>query len=138
MKRFVLGFAAVVVFVPATLAGEAALYPTKDCGKETAQMALNQCTGDNLAAADSALAGLYRKLLAIESDPKAKEQFKDIERAWVAYKDKQCQWETAGDEGGSIWTMEYNQCEIDKTDARIRELQKAAGCTGSVNTCKPQ
>jgi uncharacterized protein YecT (DUF1311 family) len=138
MKRLVLGLAAVVAFAPAALAGEAALYPVKDCSKETAQMALNQCTGDNLAAANAALTQLYGKMLAIESDPKAKEQFKDIERAWVAYKDKQCQWETAGDEGGSIWTMEYNQCEIEKTDARIRELERAAGCTGSVSTCKPQ
>ena len=138
MKRFVLGLAVAVALAPAAWAGGTALYPTKDCGKETAQMALNQCTGDNLTAANAALGEIYRKLLAIESDPKAKEQFKDIERAWVAYKDKQCQWETQGDEGGSIWTMEYNQCEIEKTDARIRELEKAAGCTGSVNTCKPQ
>lgn len=138
MKRFALGLAAVVALAPAAWAGGAALYPAKDCSKETAQMALNQCTGDNLEAANAALGEIYRKLLAIESDPKAKEQFKDIERAWVAYKDKQCQWETAGDEGGSIWTMEYNQCEIEKTDARIQELEKAAGCTGSVSTCKPQ
>lgn len=138
MKQPMLGLAILISLVGGAMAAGPALYPTKDCSNETAQMALNQCTGDNLAAANAALGKLYGKMLALESDPKDKETFRDVERAWVAYKDKQCQWETAGDQGGSIWAMEYNQCEIEKTDARIHELMRSAGCTGSAAFCNPQ
>ncbi len=138
MKRLTLAFAIVIALGGSALAGEAPLYPTQDCGKETAQMALNQCTGANLDAANAALGKLYGKLMALQSAPKDKEQLRDIERAWVAYKDKECTWETAGDEGGSIHAMEYNECEIEKTDVRLRKLEKIAGCTGSVAACNPQ
>src|ERR1700752_3929990 len=110
MKRLLFSLALFALSAGAAHAGEAALYPVKDCSKEMAQMGLNQCTGDNLAAANAALNKLYGKMLAFETDPKAKEQFKDVERAWIAYKDRQCKWATASEEGGSIWTMEYNLC----------------------------
>jgi uncharacterized protein YecT (DUF1311 family) len=138
MNRLLFGVAFFVASASGVMAAGPTLYPTKDCGKEMAQMGLNQCTGDNLAAANAALGKIYGKMLALESGPKDKETFRDVERAWVAYKDKQCQWETAGDQGGSIWAMEYNQCEIEKTDARIRELMRSAGCTGSAASCNPQ
>lgn len=137
MKRVLLGLLLSAAST-AAMAAEPVLYPAKDCSKETAQMALNMCTSGNLAAANAALNRVYGKMLALESDPKDKENFKAVERAWVAYKDKQCQWETAGDEGGSIWAMEYNSCEIEKTDARLRELMRSAGCTASAAACSPQ
>jgi len=136
--RLIIGF--VVLFASASFASaaEAPLYPTEDCSKEVAQMAINACTQDNLDAANSALNGLYRKVMAHLADPQAKEQLKQTERAWVAAKDKACKTEAAEDEGGSIQAMDYNLCEIGKTDARIGELEKMAGCTGSASACNPK
>ncbi len=137
MQRFLLTFAIIITAGSGALAG-VPLYPTQDCGKETAQMGINQCFANNLDTANAALNKLYGKMMARQSDSKAKAQLRIAERAWVAAKDKDCTEASAEDAGGSIQSMDYSDCEIHNTDARIRELEKMAGCTGSVSTCNPK
>ena len=93
----------------------------------------------NLHAADAALNKVYQQVMAQQSDALSKEQLKDVERAWIAYRDKECAFEVgASAGGGSIWPMEMSNCLEEKTAARIRELMRLSGCTAGVSACNPQ
>ena len=60
----------------------------------------------------------------IEDEPKDKELLKTAERNWIAWRDSECAYETAGSEGGSIQPMEYSECLTRMTEARIKDLQQ--------------
>jgi uncharacterized protein YecT (DUF1311 family) len=118
-------------------ASDAPLYRTRDCGKEMVQMGMNLCAGANLDAANAELNRVYQKLMSQQADQKSKEQLKDVERAWVAFRDKECAWEIGPQEdGGSIWPMAMDNCLQEKTDARIRELKSQLDCAEGDVTCK--
>jgi uncharacterized protein YecT (DUF1311 family) len=108
---------------------EAAPYPVRDCGQLTAQMELNACAGANFKAADAALNRIYQRVLSEQASGAAKDQLKEVERVWLAYRDKECALEVGPQqEGGSIWPMEMSNCLEEKTSVRIRELGKLGNC----------
>jgi uncharacterized protein YecT (DUF1311 family) len=130
---------AIALCVPTggSFASDAPLYKTKDCDKETVQMEMNICAGANLDAANGELNRVYQKLMAQQTDQKSKDQLKDVERNWIAYRDKECAWEIGPQEdGGSIWPMAMDNCLQEKTDARIRELKEQLDCVEGDVTCK--
>jgi uncharacterized protein YecT (DUF1311 family) len=120
------------------VAAEAVPYPVRDCGQLTVQMDINACASANLQAADTALNKVYQQVMLQQSDAASKDQLKDVERAWIAYRDRECALEVGPREnGGSIWPMEMSNCLEEKTAARIRELTKLLGCTAGVSVCNP-
>jgi uncharacterized protein YecT (DUF1311 family) len=81
------------------VAQEAALYPVEDCGRFTTQMDMNKCAGTNLEAANVALNKIYQQVMAEQGDTSSKEQLKNVERAWIAYRDKECAFEVGPQKG---------------------------------------
>ena len=72
-----------------------------------------------------------------QTDQTSRDQLKDAERAWIAYRDKECAWEIGPQEdGGSIWPMAMDNCLQEKTDARIRELKSQLECVEGDVACK--
>ncbi len=119
-------------------AQNAPLYPAKDCGQLAVQMELNQCAGANYQAADAALNKLYGQLMADQTDAASKQRLTEAERAWIAYRDKECAYEVGPQqEGGSIWPMEMSNCLEAVTAARLSDLAKLHGCTAGVSACNP-
>lgn len=119
-----------------TSAHDAALYKTRDCGKLITQSDMNECAGANLSAADAELNRIYAKLMAQQSDQPSKDQLKDLERAWIAYRDKECAFEIGPQsDGGSIWPMAMDNCLQDKADVHIRELKSALDCESNDAAC---
>ena len=114
-------------------------YRVTDCSRLTTQMDLNQCAGANDKSADAALNVLYRQLMAEDADAAVKQRLIDAERAWIAYRDKECAYQVGPQQGGgSIWPMEMSNCLEQLTSARISELSKLRGCTAGVSACNPQ
>jgi uncharacterized protein YecT (DUF1311 family) len=137
MKYFPVAALLACAIAGSAFAKDAPLYKTQDCGKEMVQMGMNACAGANLDAANAALNGVYRKLMAQQTDAKSKAQLKDLERAWIAYRDKECGWEIGPEQdGGSIWPMDMDNCLEDKTDAHIRELNHMLDCPEGDVTCR--
>ena len=135
-KRAIVASIIVVAGAGAVFAAEKALYRTEDCSRMQVQMELNQCAGDNAEAADKALNVAYQKLLKESHDAKAQASLKQSERAWVAYRDKECASEVGPQEdGGSIWPMEMSNCLEDKTVARLRELNHRLDCPEGPLAC---
>jgi uncharacterized protein YecT (DUF1311 family) len=112
-------------------------YPVTDCGKFTVQIDLNKCADDNLQSADSMLNKVYQQLMA-EQDAASKERLKEAERAWIAYRDRECAFETGPQEaGGSMWPSLISGCLEEKTAVHIRELTAMRGCSAGVTDCNP-
>jgi len=131
----------VAVFASPALADEAPLYARKDCNAVIASAAaFHQCYAGNLAAANAALDRLYRQLMSRKvfyvGSP---DGLRDVERAWIAYKDRECDYEfgkPSPAQSEDYW-LAHADCEIRVTEQRIRELQGRPSCTGGDSLCTP-
>jgi uncharacterized protein YecT (DUF1311 family) len=129
--------AAMMLSAVSARAEDAPPYPVTNCGKFTVQIDLNKCADDNLQSADTMLNTVYQQLMA-EQDAASKERLKQAELAWIAYRDRECAFETGPQEaGGSMWPSLINGCLEEKTAAHIRELMAMRGCSAGVTDCKP-
>jgi uncharacterized protein YecT (DUF1311 family) len=127
----IIALAAIVMLgAAAARAEEAQLYPVTDCGKFTTQMDLNKCAMDNLKSADNALNSTYQALVAKQDNAASKQRLKAAQRAWIAFRDRECAFEVGPQVGGgTIWPTEFGGCMEGITARRIRELKQAISCT---------
>lgn len=128
-------FAAVGVPAAAGLAGSKEdPFKGTNCARAQVQMELDYCAGKDFEAADKKLNALYRKLMA-GYDAKNQALLMAAEKNWLAYRDSECELETAESEGGTIHPMESSICLTEKTKARIRELQAELDCAEGDLSC---
>ncbi|MEY9780236.1 lysozyme inhibitor LprI family protein [Sinorhizobium fredii] len=117
--------------------------PEVDCQKAETQMDLNMCADQEYQAADADLNKAYRKAIAAmqETDKElggidaayvgAVEALKKAQRAWIGYRDGQC--ELAGFEarGGSMEPMLVSGCLAELTRKRTAELKELLEAQGN-------
>ena len=92
------------------------------------QVDLNACAYLAYRTADAARNRTYRQLMERLQSDKAKAMLRDAERTWIAYRDKECAFETWNSEDGTIHPMLVNQCLAVKTKAHTRELRYQLYC----------
>lgn len=98
---------------------------------------LNQCAGAELRTAEAALDALYRTMTA-KYDVANQALLAAGQKAWAAYRDAECAFETNPTAGGSIHGMMLARCAAAKTSERIRELQRQAKCgEGDISCNRP-
>ena len=131
--------AVMVLTSSAAVAQDTPLYAKKDCNAVIADAAaFHQCYADNFAAADAALNRLYKQLLAQKVFyVGSAAALRDSERAWVAYKDKECALEYGAKPASEDYWLAHTDCEIRVTEDRIRELLGRPSCTGGDSVCTP-
>jgi uncharacterized protein YecT (DUF1311 family) len=94
----------------------------------------------DLAHANLELSKLYGQVMAQQHDDRDRKALRNLELAWIAFKDKQCAFETGGGDGTAQrpsdpgWPV-WSDCELRVTEARIEEL-KGLVCVG-VSACNP-
>jgi uncharacterized protein YecT (DUF1311 family) len=89
------------------------------------QPELNAAADAEYQKADARLNATYKKLLA-KLDDEGKKKLIAAERAWVAYRDAQADFDAdAAARGGSMEPMEYSNSCLELTEARIKQLEKA-------------
>lgn len=112
------------VLVAASLFVAAPAIAAETCDRnDQTQTGMNMCAKADFDAADAKLNQLYKQLAA-KAEGGEKNALRDAQRAWVAYRDKECIYETSGSEGGSIRPMEEWQCATALTDARVKDFEK--------------
>lgn len=104
-----------------------------DCSTQDSQMALNICSGRDAEAADATLnevwSALRTKTRAFDAEANIPEgerisdQLLAAQRAWIKYRDGQCNAEGAQYYGGSIRPLIANTCATRMTEARTKELR---------------
>jgi uncharacterized protein YecT (DUF1311 family) len=95
--------------------------------QDLTQMELGQCAGRDFTAADARLNALYKTMMS-KYDTANQAKLKAAEKAWLAYRDAECDYETNGTAGGTINSMEDTICRTNKTQARIKELNAQLHC----------
>ncbi|MDE1937695.1 MAG: lysozyme inhibitor LprI family protein [Alphaproteobacteria bacterium] len=93
-----------------------------DCRNPTTQRDMNMCASQEYEAADQRLNQAYRQTMATLDDT-SRERLRNAQRAWIGFRDRQCNAETAQNRGGSMFPMLYSGCMTRLTNARTRELQ---------------
>jgi uncharacterized protein YecT (DUF1311 family) len=107
-----------------------------DCDQsDTSQTGMNRCAAKDADVADAELNQVYRQL-GNKSEAHEKELLRDAERAWVAFRDKECAYENIADEGGSIYPMSVANCLAEKTRARTKELKNLLACATDDKSCQ--
>lgn len=124
--------AAVVVLVQWTTLGLA-----KECAGRGSQTDLNLCEGENFKQADAKLNAVYAKLLK-KISAAGQPKLRDAQKAWIAYRDAQCAFETLGTIDGSIHSMVVAQCLTDLTVQQTNRLQHQLNCEEGDVSCGGQ
>lgn len=96
------------------------------CDQILAQDRLESCLGDELSAADKQLNDVYGRLVTRLSAGQ-KLVLKKAQRAWLIYRDADCEMQGEQAVGGQAYQALIISCEIEKTQHRIVELEAQGG-----------
>ena len=92
------------------------------CDEAVSQNEMSQCAEDAFDRADKALNAVYQDQMK-GLDDHSRDLLKKSERAWIAFRDAECTYQNAANEGGSIYPMVYAGCESTLTKDRIKQLK---------------
>jgi uncharacterized protein YecT (DUF1311 family) len=95
---------------------------TEPCAKATSQADMNDCWGKQYKAADVTLNQVYRQLVAL-LDEEEKAQLKEVQMAWLKYRDTNCEFVADSYKGGSMRPMAHAICLAEVTGTRTTELR---------------
>jgi uncharacterized protein YecT (DUF1311 family) len=119
------------------IASGPALAAQPDCANATTQAAMDQCASNSLKASDAKLNQTYKALLAkVSKDGKTKLQ--KAQRAWLSWRDAQCDFITAGSSGGSVHAMAQASCIEQLTQAQTALLDSQLHCQEGDVSCGNQ
>jgi len=100
------------------------------------QAELNQCYGNAYKKADAELNVLYRQITARLKDDKATtELLVAAQRAWVAFRDAECDFSASGVSGGSALGTMLAICLDKLTGKRIDDFKNYLKCQEGVLDC---
>lgn len=110
----------------------------RDCESPRTQLEVNECASERLTRADQALNQLYADYRKRLSASEAR-QFKQVQVAWIKFRDAACVFESSAVKGGSAFTMVHLGCLASKTEIRVKELKALASCQeGDLSCPAPQ
>jgi len=92
------------------------------CDKIAAQDALERCLQKEFDRADQQLNHSYNALRK-RLDKDAQEMLKKAQRAWLAYRDSDCDFQSLASGNGPVSGQLYTDCRTEKTRRRIEELE---------------
>lgn len=107
----------------------------QDCPDES-QAGLNQCAGDAYKKADAALNAAYKQVMArLKDSEDAAKSLVAAQRAWIGYRDAECDFMSSGVEGGSARPMIVAQCLEQETTRRTDDLKALLNCEEGDLSC---
>ena len=119
----------IIVSAPATKAD--------DCANATGgQAGLDDCYDKAFKKSDAELNKLYKQIEArIKDDAATTKLLVTAQKAWVAFRDGECNFQSAGASGGSIGPMIYSMCLDGLTQSRIKDFQGYLKCEEGDTSC---
>jgi uncharacterized protein YecT (DUF1311 family) len=92
-----------------------------DCKNAMTQTDMNICADKDYRKADAALNAAYRKAI-VGLDAHSRDLLRAAQREWIKFRDAECTFQSAQNEGGSIHPMVYAECLTTLTQARTRQI----------------
>jgi uncharacterized protein YecT (DUF1311 family) len=108
-----------------------------DCGNPQTQADMNICAANDLDRETKKISKTYNAVRA-KLDSKQQQDLKQVQLAWIAFKDLACKFEASGVEGGSIHPVIVSSCLKDKTIQRNKELDSLLHCQEGDLSCPVQ
>jgi uncharacterized protein YecT (DUF1311 family) len=93
-----------------------------DCAHAMAQQDMNICADKDYRAADAVLNATYKKAM-VGLDDHSKDLLRIAQRNWIKFRDAECTYESAQNEGGSIYPLVYAGCMTALTKERTKQLK---------------
>lgn len=120
---------AMIVVAPAAKADE--------CDNATGgQAGLDECYAKVFKKSDAELNKLYKQIEArLKGDAATTKLLVTAQRAWVAFRDGECNFQSAGASGGSIGPMIHSMCLDGLTQSRIKDFQGYLKCEEGDTSC---
>lgn len=106
-----------------------------DCRDPQDQATMNMCAARDFQAADGELNRTYGDVMRTLDDERFKAKLVVAQRAWIQFRDNQCNFESADNEGGSLHPLVFAACETRLTKARTKELQDILACWKDATKC---
>jgi uncharacterized protein YecT (DUF1311 family) len=126
-----------VLTVLLALWGGTARAQAVDCSHANDQFSMNICADRDYQIADKTLNDTYRRLMASVS-PAGRSKLQAAQRAWLAWRDAECQFETAGSADGSIHPYVVSICRNELTRAQATRLDRQLHCQEGDLSCGRQ
>lgn len=119
--------AALAIFCAVAFATPVAL--AANCKDPVTQTDMNICAAEAFKKADKKLNAIYQKALKKQraADASRVEDFKNIQRAWLKYRDLHCGYASAVYESGSMQPMARSACMEELTKQRIEVIPNLFG-----------
>jgi uncharacterized protein YecT (DUF1311 family) len=107
-----------------------------DCGNASTQMDMDVCAETAFKADDATLNQLYKQIKTRLGDAASQQkQLVAAQRAWVAFRDAECNFVASGVEGGSIYPMIVTDCRDELTKHRIQDFKTYLSCQEGDTSC---
>lgn len=107
-----------------------------DCTNAITQGEMNQCAAQEKKAADDELNRLYKQITArLKDNPEAKQLLVKAQRAWIGFRDAECNFSASGVEGGSVYPLIYGNCVTALTKARVETFKTYLKCKEGDLSC---
>lgn len=108
----------------------------EDCNQAPTQAAMTECAGKAYEHADRKLNEIYKQAAARLADlPEVKASLTKAQRAWITFRDADCEFTNAQAGGGSLYATLINQCLTEATNQRLKTLQGYLKCEEGDLSC---
>jgi uncharacterized protein YecT (DUF1311 family) len=108
----------------------------QDCNDAQTQAAMTECAGDAYDEADRKLNETYKQIADRLADaPEIKASLKKAQRAWITFRDAECEFTNAQAVGGSLYGALITQCLAELTEQRAEMLQTYLQCEEGDMSC---
>jgi uncharacterized protein YecT (DUF1311 family) len=135
--RFPRAYASALLISGALVNASSCFAARPECVNAATQTAMDECIGRAMKASDQQLNETYRALLAKVSK-NGGDQLRKAQRAWLTWRDAQCQFNTMGTAGGTINSSMYALCIDELTQEQTRRLDAQLHCKEGDLSCGGQ
>lgn len=121
----------------AGLSGFTSVARADDCNRnDETQMGLNICAGADYKAADDKLNAAYGEIMKrLADDQEARKLLQTAQRAWIGFRDAECNFATDDSKDGSIYPMLQANCLQAQTEDRLKQLSTYLNCQDGDMSC---
>lgn len=117
-----------------SLAGPA--FGADECADPEDQATLNQCAGKSFKASDGELNVLYKRIeKRLNDDADKTKLMVAAQRAWLAFRDAECDFSSSGVIGGTLYPLAVTQCRDALTKERIKTFKAWLNCSEGDLSC---
>ena len=124
------------LIVVVLLAGLPGATAAAECNDQSNQMELGICADQDFKAADKALNAAYQEIVKRPADnADAHKQLVAAQKAWIGFRDAECDFPAVNSVQGSIYPMLVSECRTAMTNKRLGELKVYLNCDEGDTLC---